>query len=210
MSERIIINGDIYRHFKGKLYQVLNIAIHSETSQELVIYQALYGDFKVYARPKEMFLSEVDHEKYPQVKARYRFTKIDRSKLAQIQDNKHSDKSNMTTINNNVIDENKIDIRQEHKIDVELKDEAVIKDESELKDETANEVNPDLMDFLNADSYKEKIEVLNGARNRLDEHILDIMAVTLDYVLPEGEFDEKFSALMQCLSTRERYELRRR
>ena len=82
--------GDIIQHFKREtlenpgnryLYEIKDIATHTETKEKLVIYKALYSDkdmgvdFGVYARPYDMFMSVVDSEKYPQIKSLYRFTK---------------------------------------------------------------------------------------------------------------------------------------
>ncbi|MEG0249307.1 MAG: DUF1653 domain-containing protein [Peptostreptococcus sp.] len=73
MIDRKIVVGALYKHFKGRLYYVKDIAIHSETGEKYVVYQQLYGDLKTFIRPQDMFMSEVDSVKYPNIKQKFRF-----------------------------------------------------------------------------------------------------------------------------------------
>ncbi|RGT55095.1 DUF1653 domain-containing protein [Solobacterium moorei] len=81
---RKFASGDIIQHFKREtvdqssmqyLYEYIGVAMHSETRDRMIVYRALYGEKGLFVRPYEMFMEEVDHEKYPEIRQKYRFEK---------------------------------------------------------------------------------------------------------------------------------------
>ena len=145
--------GEFYRHFKNKLYQIVAVATHSETREKLVIYQALYGEYGVYARPLDMFMSEVDKEKYPDVKQKYRFERIeDMSKESK------SDKSSDSEV-----------IEQDKK----LKEGSVSNDNTLKTDKDSDFGKGYFIEFLEEDDLSTKKEILIANRELISERELD-------------------------------------
>ena len=77
MNRELPRQNEIWRHFKNKLYKIMAIAQHTESDEQLVVYQAMYGSEGIYARPLDMFMSEVDREKYPDVEQKYRSERVE-------------------------------------------------------------------------------------------------------------------------------------
>ena len=76
MERALPRHNEVWRHFKDKLYWIVTIAQHTETGEQMVVYQAMYGEEGYYVRPLDMFMSEVDREKYPDVETKWRFEKV--------------------------------------------------------------------------------------------------------------------------------------
>lgn len=186
--DRIPRSGEIYRHFKNKLYQIVTVATHSETKEQLVIYQALYGDFKTYARPLEMFVSEVDHAKYPQVTQKYRFEKVDMSEEKAQECGQQSINSQQQTVHDVYVAEKKSSITEKKK---------------SLLNQTAEEK---LMAFFDTDDFEERYQILVSLQDEITDLMINNIAVVLDVVIPEGDTEYRYEELKRCFRTKQRYE----
>lgn len=197
--ERVPKNGEIYRHFKNKLYQIIGIATHSETKEQLVIYQALYGGFGMYARPLAMFVSEVDHNKYPDVKQKYRFTRVEMNADGTWHCVEEED--------NTVILEVRSDSENVAEQQSDLKNVAK-QQETGIQAENPDEERPDpkLMEYLDAETFDEKYNVLVSMRDCITDKLVDDIAVVMDVVIPEGDLMNRYDALKMALRTKQKYE----
>lgn len=187
--------GEIYQHFKGKLYRIVALATHTETGEQLVIYQALYGEFQVFARPLSMFLEKVDAKKYPDAAGKDRFMRIPMAEAAAVPQPDPAPS------------ENPVEPRP-----AAMPSESTVESRAvAASSENSVEPQPDpgLLAFLDADSYEEKLEVFASLEGKVDLHMLNAIAASLDLELSEGSLEEQYDTLKSCLMTLERYECNR-
>lgn len=172
---------EIYKHFKGNLYQIVAIAEHSETGEQLVVYQALYGDFRIYARPLSMFTSKVDRVKYPEITQEFRF---------ELQGDESDRQEDALTETSNSQPE-----------PTEAAEEA----------ESAGEgaIDPLVLEFLDADTYEQRLNILTALHHRITDEMITTMAIACDIEVNEGTVEERYEALKGCLLTLEKYECNR-
>ena len=194
---REIRQGQFYRHFKGGLYQVMAIATHSETKEKMVVYQALYGDYGIYVRPYGMFASEVDHEKYPQVKQVYRFTQVHPEEMEE-----ESDKVEVPDLTLE-LDES----MEPEQSAVEEEPKKMSEDQpAQEKQNVSGGINPILLEFLDADTLEEKMHIMTFYRNQMDEALLNSIAISLDLVVDKKGLQETYDEIMNCLSMMKHFE----
>ena len=176
---------EFYRHFKGKLYQIKCIALHSETGEPMVIYQAMYGTYKTYARPLAMFMEEVDHVKYPNVTQKYRFEKVE---LVDAQE-KSCVSQGVETLGT-------------------LKEVETLS-ATEATDPSEIPLDPKILEFLDARTYDEKMTVLSSIHHRLTDDMIDIMSTATDIEVKPGSIEERYEEFKSCLITMQHFECNR-
>lgn len=203
--EKIPVPGDIYQHFKGNLYRIVTLAEHTETGEQMVVYQALYGEFLVYARPLSIFMSGVDHEKYPDARVKYRFTPVPPAGavLAGAQQAAEILPEEKTKTPERKADNAPVKDRAESALTAPASGRA------ESGQEEAFQLDPGLLAFLEADSYEKKLEVFATLAGKADEAMLNTIAVSLDLELSGDNLQEQYETLKNCLLTLERYECSR-
>lgn len=172
---------EIYKHFKGNLYQIVAIAEHSETGEQMVVYQALYGDFKIYARPLAMFTSRVDKVKYPEVSQEFRFELQGENQARQLEESREA---------------------EDVAVEPVATKEAVTEQEEPSLD-------PMVLEFLDADSYEQRLNILAGLQHRVTDEMITTMAIACDVEVSEGSLEERFDSLKSCLLTLDKYECNR-
>ena len=222
---------EIYKHFKGNLYQIVTIAQHSETGEQLVIYQAMYGDFKTYARPLAMFTSEVDKVKYPEVQQRFRFelqgADADRQTRESAAVSGAQTATAQTTTQTVQTATAQTATAQTTTQTVQTataqgattvvsqataQPASVATHPEAAHIEVAEEeptLDPLVLEFLDADSYEQKLNILAGLHHRITDEMITTMAIACDIEVNDGETEERYEELKNCLLTMEKFECNR-
>ncbi|NLJ95970.1 MAG: DUF1653 domain-containing protein [Clostridiales bacterium] len=167
--------GKIFYLAEDKPYQIITMGIHKETGESMVIYQALYGEFKTFVLPLSRFLNEV------------------KTDVFQIhnQDNKKSISPMIDNKQKTLLESEKKETEEQH------------------DNEPEDEVNAVLIDFLDANTYSKKLEVITSNLNDIDDRLINNMAVSLDCTVEDGPIDQRLQELIYCLNQKSRFEDKR-
>lgn len=205
---------EIFQHFKGKTYQILALAKDAGDGRDMVVYQALYGDYTVYVRELTEFMSPVDKMKYPEVSKEYRFERQSGA-TAPAEAGWKGNAETEQKVKTETGQKEKRETEQKEKRETEQVEKAEAEQQEKQAAEQAERnsgrefLDPALEEFLDAESVYEKLNILAGLQHRITNDMLEIMAVASDIELNEGSIQEKYSELKNCLLMTERYECKR-
>lgn len=231
--------GQIYRHFKGNLYRIVTLAEHSETGEALVIYQALYGEYKVYARPLSMFMERLDRNKYQDAAAEMRFTLQEELIAPVVAEMKpeagagaeRSSRTERTAGERGAGAAGLTDAEESEETgskaagapipaqpagstenaDIETADapETAEGAEESAADETGFHLDPLVIEFLDADTCEKRLNILSALRERITDDMINIMAISVGVEIKEGDVERRYDELRSCLLTFGKYESNR-
>lgn len=191
MGDRTIpAAGQQFIDRNNNLVQFIALAAYESVNTEMAIYQALSGEYKIYVMPWIDFIKEMKPiaEQYHKVP----------SEVSEDESLKKAEKVTAEEVN-----------IKDYKVWGEPSVQPSRPDISYERRETAGEVNPVLMEFLDAKNYEDKLNVLTGSRKYLTESILNHMALSVDCNIGEGDIEDKINNLIYCLKTHARFENRR-
>lgn len=207
--------GEIYRHFKGNLYRIVTLATHSETGEKMVVYQALYGDCEIYVRELSMFMSKVDKKKYPDAEQEQRFALmpqiIGQGAVSGESRPVQSHAQSQPDIPIPPVRPESGQVQPQSVVRPQptvTKKEAAARPADQIQEDEAP-LDPFLLQFLDADTYGEKLNLLAALHGRITDDMINTMAVSLDLEVNDGEIEERYEALKTCLLTLEKYECNR-
>lgn len=202
--------GEFYRHFKGMLYQIVAMAKDADTLEDRVIYQALYGSFRIYDRRLSDFMVKLDPEKYPDAAQEYRFERV------ELEENDNSRtivpvKTTITPIYDEadipVISMEKYPELENQRKEIEARQQMHL--ENRVKgaiEDRSSGVDPKLIAFLDADTYTKKLEIFNHMHDTITEKILNDITAVLDISPVDGSLEEQYLSIKRDLETLARFE----
>ena len=194
---------EIYKHFKGNLYQITAVAEHTETGETLVVYQALYGDFKTYARPLSMFTSRVDREKYPEAKQEFRF------ELQGPDAGRQREETDALPGTEGAPDALPEPGEMQSPAPEDPPEADAARTDAEETDAGNAALDPLVAEFLDASEYGQRLNILAALHHRITDDMITTMAIATGVEVDEGDLERRYESLKNCLLTLEHYECRR-
>ena len=198
---------EMYRHFKGNIYQIRCLARHSETGEMMVVYQAMYDTFQIYVRPLAMFMEEVDRAKYPEAKQRYRFELLQDMDGAELSEPAVP----QTPAQPKPQTQTQPQTPAQPRPQTQTQPQTPAQSQTPAQTADSEEVNIDplVMDFLDADTYEQRLNVLAALRHRITDDMINTMAAAVDLEIKDGDVEARYEELKNCLLTFEKYECNR-
>jgi len=227
--------NEIYKHFKGSLYQIVAIAVHTENSEKMVVYRSIEKPERVFARPLEMFMSEVDRIRYPLVRAKYRFTLMveaeeviepEQEEIEQKQEEIEPEQEEIEPEQEEIGTEQKENEPEQEEIESN-QDEELSEEDSELAsdieeisvDKTDEEydtavynadgelvLDPIVEAVLDEKEFSDKIENFERLRNKCTNEMLTTIAISLDIQLEGESVEENYAQILKTLRMHNKYE----